>query len=119
VLAAATATLLTASAGHGLSGTSYGASGDGKTIPSVQIPNRYDQLGLLFDWVENDKAPGMAVTVTAGDRSLPLCSHPSYPRYRAGDPASASLRMRVYAGIMKPGSSSVGADDDAAGPANV
>ena len=62
----------------------------GKTIRVAPIPNRYDQLGLLFDWVENGQAPGMSVTVTAGDRSLPLCSYPSYPRFRTGDVQSAS-----------------------------
>ena len=76
--------------GHGLSGTSYGISEDGKTIPSHPVPNRYDQLGLLFDWVEKNAAPGMSVTVTAGERSLPLCSYPAYPRYVSGDHASAA-----------------------------
>jgi feruloyl esterase len=76
--------------GHGLSGTSYGVSGEGKTIASVPIPNRYDQIGLLFDWVENKAVPGMSVTLTAGERSLPLCSYPAYPRYRGGDAAAAS-----------------------------
>jgi feruloyl esterase len=75
--------------GHGLSGTSYGTSGEGKTLVSVPIPNRYDQLGFLFNWVENNISPGMSVTVTAGERSLPLCSYPTYPRYRKGDPTSA------------------------------
>jgi feruloyl esterase len=76
--------------GHGLSGTNYGVDGEGRTIPSMPIPNRYDQLGLLFNWVENDVAPGMAVTVTAGERSLPMCSYPSYPRYMGGDSTSAA-----------------------------
>jgi hypothetical protein len=76
--------------GHGLTGTSYTSDGTGKEIPSQPIPNRFDQLGLLFDWVENMAAPAMSVTVTAGDRSLPLCSYPAYPRYRGGTPASAS-----------------------------
>jgi len=76
--------------GHGLSGTSHAVNGEGKTIPSLPIPNRYDQLGLLFDWVENKVAPGMSVTVTAEDRSLPLCSYPSYPRYRSDAAGSAS-----------------------------
>jgi Tannase and feruloyl esterase len=76
--------------GHGLTGTSYAVSGEGKTISSLPIPNRYDQVGLLFDWVENNVAPGMSVTVTADDRSLPLCSYPSYPRYRSGPAGSAS-----------------------------
>jgi feruloyl esterase len=76
--------------GHGLTGTNYIVDGDGRTIPASPIPNRYDQLGLLFDWVEKGQAPGMSVTVTAGDRSLPLCSYPSYPRFRTGDIQSAS-----------------------------
>jgi pimeloyl-ACP methyl ester carboxylesterase len=70
--------------GHGLSGTNYGTTGDGRTVPSAPIPNRYDQASLLFDWVEQGKAPGMSVTVTAGDKSLPLCSYPTYPRYTRG-----------------------------------
>ena len=76
-------------AGHGLSGTNYGQAGDGRTIPTAPIPNRYDQVGLLFEWVENGTAPGMSVTVTAGEKSLPLCSYPAYPRYTGGAEGSA------------------------------
>jgi feruloyl esterase len=77
-------------AGHGLSGTNYGVDGSGKTIPTAPIPNRYDQLGLLFDWVENDVAPAMSVTVTAGEKSLPLCSYPTFPRYKGGPTTAAA-----------------------------
>jgi feruloyl esterase len=77
-------------AGHGLSGTNYRVDGTGRTIPSGPIPNRYDQLGLLFGWVENSAAPAMAVTVTSADKSLPLCSYPTYPRYRGGAADSSS-----------------------------
>ena len=76
--------------GHGLSGANYTVDGEGRTIPSLPIPNRYDQHALLFDWVEKGQAPGMSVTVTAGEKSLPLCSYPAYPRYRQGPAASAS-----------------------------
>jgi hypothetical protein len=76
--------------GHGLSGTNYTSDGDGKTIPAMPIPNRYDQVALLFDWVEKNVAPGMSVTVTAGEKSLPLCSYPTYPRFASGDVKSAS-----------------------------
>jgi len=76
--------------GHGLSGTNYATSGDGQTLPVAPVPNTYDRLGLLFDWVERGVAPGMSVTVTAGEKSLPLCSYPSYPRYVTGPAASAS-----------------------------
>jgi feruloyl esterase len=76
--------------GHGLSGNNYDVAGDGRSISSWPIPNRYDQLGLLIDWVENGVVPGMSVTVTAGEKSLPLCSYPAYPRYRGGPAASAA-----------------------------
>ena len=76
--------------GHGLSGTSYTSDGTGKEITPQPIPNRFDQIGLLFDWVENMAAPGMSVVVSAGERSLPLCSYPTYPRYREGAAGSAS-----------------------------
>ena len=76
--------------GHGLSGANYSTSSDGRTLPVAPLPNTYDRLGLLFDWVERGVAPGMSVTVTAGDKSLPLCSYPTYPRFMSGDAASAS-----------------------------
>jgi feruloyl esterase len=76
--------------GHGLSGTNYTTDGNGRTIPARPIPNGVDRLALLFDWVENNVAPGKSVTVTAGDKSLPLCSYPAYPRYRGGAQAAAA-----------------------------
>jgi feruloyl esterase len=79
--------------GHGLSGTSYATDGTGKTITAAPIPNRYDQTALLFDWVERGTAPPMSVVVTAGERSLPLCSYPSYPRYTSG-PTEAAASYR-------------------------
>ena len=80
----------------------------------VPIPNRYDQLGLLFDWVENrrrarhvgdchrrrEEPAALFVSVVSAIPGGGLCLR-------------EFLRMRVYAGKMKPGSSSVGADDEA------
>jgi hypothetical protein len=80
-------------AGHGLSGTSYTVDGTGKTIAPAPIPNQYDRNALLFDWVERGTAPPMSVVVAAGERSLPLCSYPSYPRYVSG-PANAASSYR-------------------------
>jgi feruloyl esterase len=77
-------------AGHGLSGTSYTTTGDGKANTPLPIPNGYDRLTLLTKWVEDGEAPGMSVTVTAGTRSLPLCSYPTYPRFTSGDPATST-----------------------------
>ena len=81
--------------GHGLSGTSYGVAEKGSALVSAPIPNRYDQLGLLFDWVENNDGARHVGDCHAGERSLPLCSYPTYPRFRKGEPTSASAyRMR-------------------------
>ena len=78
-------------AGHGLSGTAYATAGDGRTITPRAIPNTFDRLTLLTNWVESARAPGMSVTVAAGERSLPLCSYPTYPRYRGnGSPDLAA-----------------------------
>jgi pimeloyl-ACP methyl ester carboxylesterase len=76
--------------GHGLSGANDTVDGKGREIPSQPIPNRYDQVGLLFDWVEKGVAPGMSVTLTAGEKSLPLCSYPTYPKYQTGSPNEAA-----------------------------
>ena len=76
-------------AGHGLSGRNYGFDGEGKAVPVAPIPNTFDRFALLANWVERKAAPGMSVVVTAGDKSLPLCSYPTYPKY-AGGPASVA-----------------------------
>ena len=70
--------------GHGLTGTNYTTDGDGKQIEAKPIPNTFDRVALLTDWVENGKAPGKSIKVTAGERSLPMCSYPEYPKYDKG-----------------------------------
>jgi feruloyl esterase len=76
--------------GHGLSGTNYTTAGDGKQIEAKPIPNVFDRLAMLTDWVEKGIAPGKSVSVTAGGRSLPMCSYPEYPKYSKGPADSAS-----------------------------
>src|SRR6185437_3903207 len=66
---------------HGLSGRSY--------TTQQPIPNTYDRVGLITAWVEKNEAPGKSVTVTAGERNLPMCSFPQYPKYKSGPPAEA------------------------------
>jgi feruloyl esterase len=82
--------------GHGLSGTSYSVDGEGKSIPVVPIPNAFSRLNLLVDWVEKKTAPPTSVTVTAKDRSLPMCSYPAYPKYLSG-PVDAASSYRCTA----------------------
>jgi feruloyl esterase len=75
---------------HGLAGRNYNVDGDGKEIAVQQIPSTYNRLGLMVDWVENGKAPGKSVPATAGERSLPMCSYPEYPKYSNGPAGSES-----------------------------
>jgi feruloyl esterase len=77
-------------AGHGLSGSSYTVNGSGKTIPAAPIPNQFDKTALIMAWVEQHQAPAKTLVVTAGGRSLPLCSYPNYPKYVGGPPESAA-----------------------------
>jgi hypothetical protein len=76
--------------GHGLSGTNYSMDGEGKSIPTAPIPSTFSRLNLLVDWVEKKVAPSMSVTVTAGKRSLPMCSYPAYPKYVSGSVDAAT-----------------------------
>jgi hypothetical protein len=76
-------------AGHGLSGNSHTTNGAGLENPRFQIPNQYDKRAALIAWVEQNQAPGKTLLVRAGDRSLPLCSYPEYPRYVSGKPEAA------------------------------
>jgi feruloyl esterase len=77
-------------AGHGLSGRSAAINGDGQTTAPFAIPNRFDRTGLITAWVERNQPPAKTLTVTAGNRSLPLCSYPNYPKYVGGPPESAA-----------------------------
>ena len=54
------------------------------------IANTFDRVATLMDWVEKKVAPSKTLTVTAGDRSMPLCSYPAYPRYVQGPATVAS-----------------------------
>jgi pimeloyl-ACP methyl ester carboxylesterase len=76
--------------GHGLSGTSHTSNGAGQPVQPFQIPNQFDKRAALIAWVERNEAPGKTITVTAGQRSLPMCSYPEYPRYVGGSPELAT-----------------------------
>jgi Tannase and feruloyl esterase len=76
--------------GHGLNGSNYSLDGEGKTIPAAPIPNSWDRVSILMNWVERGVAPGMSERVTAGERSLPLCSYPTSPKYVSGPVTQAN-----------------------------
>lgn len=75
--------------GHGLTGMNYTTDGDGKKLEAKPIPNTFDRLALLTNWVEKGAAPGKSVKVTGGGRSMPMCSYPEYPKYDKGPAADA------------------------------
>ena len=77
-------------AGHGLTGNNYSVDGKGATLPVAPLASNYDRLDPIIDWVENRKAPPMQLTLSGGERTLPLCSYPSYPKYVGGNVGSAS-----------------------------
>ncbi len=76
--------------GHGLSGNNHTTNGAGQAVERFQIPNRFDKRAALVAWVERNEAPGKSITVTAGERSLPMCSYPQYPQYVSGSPETAA-----------------------------
>jgi feruloyl esterase len=77
-------------AGHGLSGRNHTVDGKGQTIEAAPIPNAFDRVRLLMDWVERKAAPPQPVVVSAGERSLPLCQYPAFPRYFGGPTHAAA-----------------------------
>lgn len=76
--------------GHGLSGTNHTVDGDGNTIAATAIPNSFNGLQMVVDWVEQNRAPSKNPTVTAGAKALPMCSYPQHPKYVSGDTALAA-----------------------------
>ncbi|UQS23842.1 tannase/feruloyl esterase family alpha/beta hydrolase [Amycolatopsis thermalba] len=55
------------------------------------FPAAWDSLTALETWTEHQAAPVTpVVTDAATGRTRPLCEYPAWPRYRGGDPATAS-----------------------------
>ncbi len=73
-------------ASHGLEGRAYETNGNGEKAPAHELPNQFDRVAALRQWVEKGLAPPKEELVTGKDSSLPLCSYPEYPRYISGDP---------------------------------
>jgi hypothetical protein len=72
--------------GHGLSGRAAPINGDGKVMTEVlQVASSADRFAMLQNWVEKGVAPGRSEVVSAGTRTMPMCSYPEYPRYNGGD----------------------------------
>ena len=77
-------------ANHGLMASTADVDGSGTTIARTPLPSSYERFAVLVDWVERKIAPAMSLTVTAGDRSMPLCSYPYYPRFTGAAPAAGA-----------------------------
>ena len=80
-------------ANHGLQGRTAAVDGDGKSQPVTPVPNTYDRIGLLTDWVERGIAPPASVIVKAGEKTMPLCGYPQHPHYVSG-PADVAASYR-------------------------
>jgi hypothetical protein len=77
--------------GHGLSGDKFELNGEGKETGGGAVPSDFDQFGMLREWVEQGRAPGLSVTAKAnatGD-TMPICSYPEYAKYVSGDAGKA------------------------------
>ncbi len=75
--------------GHSLRGSSYPADGNGRAVPEAPIPSAFDRVQLLIDWVERGIVPGKSIPVTAGGKTMPMCSYPMFPKYSGGSFACA------------------------------
>ena len=85
-------------ANHGLAAVTADVDGAGQTIARTPLPSAYERFAVLVDWVERKVTPAMSLTVTGADRSMPLCSYPSYPKYVNGPaPVAASYRCATEA----------------------
>ena len=67
--------------GHGLRGNTYSVDGEGRPVAVTPIPSAFDRVQVLTDWVEHGSVPGQSITVTAGDKRMPMCSYPMFPKY--------------------------------------
>jgi feruloyl esterase len=75
---------------HGLTGSVYTTTGDGKAVEAARIASDYERFAYLVNWVERGIAPDKTLRVSTGDRTMPLCSYPTYPKYVSGPAAAAS-----------------------------
>jgi hypothetical protein len=62
----------------------YSIDGNGQAKDQEANANFVDKMTMLTDWVETHKAPPRSPTLTTGDKSMPLCSYPDYPKYLGG-----------------------------------
>jgi feruloyl esterase len=77
-------------ANHGLMASTADVDGNGQPVVRATLPTAYERFAVLLDWVERKAVPPMALTLTGGGRTMPLCSFPSYPRYLGGPAAAAA-----------------------------
>lgn len=79
---------------HMLFGRSYSENGNGDQIEvrSIPAPDRFQNIDMLINWVEDNQAPAKTLVVdqegklgTNTDvRGYLLCSYPSYQKYTGG-----------------------------------
>jgi feruloyl esterase len=75
---------------HGLTGSVYTTTGDGRTVEATPLATSYERFAYLVDWVERGVAPAKTLEVSGTGRTMPLCSYPTYPQYVSGPATSAA-----------------------------
>lgn len=66
---------------------------------SPAFPAAWDSLTAIERWTERDREPVAPVVTDGNDgRTRPLCTYPSWPKYRSGDPDRATSFTCVRGG---------------------
>ncbi|MEO8136609.1 MAG: tannase/feruloyl esterase family alpha/beta hydrolase [Betaproteobacteria bacterium] len=77
-------------ANHGLAASTAEMDGAGRPVARSPLPTAFERFAYLVDWVERGVSPATTLTLTGADRTMPLCSYPSFPKYIGGSAAEAS-----------------------------
>jgi feruloyl esterase len=76
-------------ANHALAASTAEIDGQGRPIERSPLPTSFERFAYLVDWVERGAAPATTLTLTGGEKTMPLCSYPSFPKHIGGSAAAA------------------------------
>ncbi len=98
---------------HGLSGRSHSQNGNGETVEvkTLAAPNSSQNMDMLIDWVENNRAPSKTLVIDKKGNigtncqveGYLLCSYPNYQKYTGGPTESAASYKSASPGSVMGG----------------